>query len=71
MIQILTDQHMFASSPGPESMEECSDCLDTEGRKYIRQKQLQTNQLPSHYLQGVFKHSSTKDDSYAEFPPAT
>ena len=34
-------------------------------------KKLQTNQLTSHYVQGVFKHSSTKDDLYAELPPTT
>ena len=34
-------------------------------------KILQTNQLASHYVQGVFKHSSTKDDSYAVLPPTT
>ena len=34
-------------------------------------KKLQTNQFASHYVQGVFKHSSTKDDSYAGLPPTT
>ena len=34
-------------------------------------KKLQTNQFASHYVQGVFKHSSTKDDLYAGLPPTT
>ena len=34
-------------------------------------KKLQTNQLASYYVQGVFKHSSTKDDSYPGLPPNT
>ena len=29
--------------------------------KYIRHQKLQTNQLASHYIQGVFKHPSTKN----------
>ena len=37
--------------------------------KYIRHQKLQTNQLASHYVQDVFKHSSTKDDSYTGLPP--
>ena len=34
-------------------------------------KKLQTNQFASHYVQGVFKHSSTKDDLYAGLSPTT
>ena len=36
-----------------------------------RHQKLQTNQFASHYVQGVFKHSSTKDDSYVGLPPTT
>ena len=32
---------------------------------------LQTNQFDSRYVQGVFKNSSTKDDSYTGLPPIT
>ena len=32
---------------------------------------LQTNQLVSHNVQGVVKHSSTKNNSYPGLPPTT
>ena len=61
---------MSGSLPDPKSIEEHSDCLDTQERKYIRYQKLQTNQLASYYVQSVIKYS-TKDNLYAGLPPTT
>ena len=73
MIQILTDlfNTCLHHRQVPKAWKNALIVLIHQERKYIRHKKLQTNQLASHYVQGVFKHSSTKDDSYAGLPPTT
>ena len=73
MIQILTDLfHTYLyHRQGPKAWENALIVLIHKTGNNIRHKKLQINQHASNYAQGVFNHSSTKDDSYTGLPPTT